>query len=316
MVIRHWQDTAKHFKGYEQDTTTSFEIRQAYKQFIAGVVGLVDKEVPSEEFGVVALTIYCLFGEKKKKIISTVLLKTSPILFQDNVQASQRKSPFDDLIGSGEGTNSLPQGTQRKHFKGYEEIEIKELDDFTQAAFRRFKTLNRIQSRIFYTAYNTNENILVCAPTGARKTNIAMISILHEACSTGLSDMDVSIEAEAKVFPMASHGNFLSFVSFPLPLPLPLLVKLNKKDDFVGTSLIFGEPKGTPRTNWSLVYPGEFLRQSGWKRLAHARTTRTGRDWKTAQCEDTCTAKRKRLCDSTTSCVACRSDWHARLKDD
>ncbi|URE24984.1 activating signal cointegrator 1 complex subunit 3, partial [Musa troglodytarum] len=59
-------------------------------------------------------------------------------------------------------------------------IEIKELDDFAQAAFRGYKSLNRIQSRIYQTTYHTNENILVCAPTGAGKTNIAMIAILHE----------------------------------------------------------------------------------------------------------------------------------------
>jgi activating signal cointegrator complex subunit 3 len=29
-------------------------------------------------------------------------------------------------------------------------------------------------------AFRTNENILVCAPTGAGKTNIAMIAVLHE----------------------------------------------------------------------------------------------------------------------------------------
>lgn len=45
----------------------SFEVRQAYKQFIAGVVGLVDREVPSEELGEVALTIYRLFGEQKEE---------------------------------------------------------------------------------------------------------------------------------------------------------------------------------------------------------------------------------------------------------
>ncbi|KAG5222660.1 DExH-box ATP-dependent RNA helicase [Salix suchowensis] len=59
-------------------------------------------------------------------------------------------------------------------------IEIKELDDFAQAAFHGYKSLNRIQSWIFQTVYYTNENILVIAPTGAGKTNIAMISILHE----------------------------------------------------------------------------------------------------------------------------------------
>ncbi|KAK4804036.1 hypothetical protein SAY86_003853 [Trapa natans] len=120
--------------------------------------------------------------------------------FSSLIEASEKKHPFDDLIGTGEHllpVRDLPQGTTREHYKGYEEviippmptaemrpgeklIEIKELDDFAQAAFHGYKTLNRIQSRIFETVYHTNENILVCAPTGAGKTNIAMISILHE----------------------------------------------------------------------------------------------------------------------------------------
>lgn len=37
-------------------------MRQAYKQFIGGVVELIDGEVPSEEFREVALTVYRLFG--------------------------------------------------------------------------------------------------------------------------------------------------------------------------------------------------------------------------------------------------------------
>lgn len=47
-------------------------------------------------------------------------------------------------------------------------------------AFEGYKQLNRIQSRIFSTAYHSNENLLVCAPTGAGKTNIAMITVLRE----------------------------------------------------------------------------------------------------------------------------------------
>ena len=45
------------------------------------------------------------------------------------------------------------------------------------------RTLNRIQSRIYHTAFNSNENLLVCAPTGAGKTNIAMIAVLREIAS-------------------------------------------------------------------------------------------------------------------------------------
>ncbi|XP_074372527.1 DExH-box ATP-dependent RNA helicase DExH14 isoform X1 [Apium graveolens] len=123
----------------------------------------------------------------------------SSMSFSSLIQASEKRSIFDDLIGTGGESNAtaLPQGTVKRHHKGYEEvtipptqtapmkpgeklIEIKELDDFAQAAFQGYKSLNRIQSRIFQTTYYTNENILVCAPTGAGKTNIAMVAVLHE----------------------------------------------------------------------------------------------------------------------------------------
>ena len=42
-----------------------------------------------------------------------------------------------------------------------DQIEIRELDGFAQTAFHGYKTLNRIQSRIYDTTYHSNENILV-----------------------------------------------------------------------------------------------------------------------------------------------------------
>jgi succinyl-CoA synthetase beta subunit len=42
------------------------------------------------------------------------------------------------------------------------------------------KSLNRIQSKVCETALFTGENMLVCAPTGAGKTNVAMLTMLHE----------------------------------------------------------------------------------------------------------------------------------------
>ena len=99
--------------------------------------------------------------------------------------------------GGGGGKKALPAGTTRKVHKGYEEVHvpagerapvgeherfvpIEELDDWAQPAFAGMKSLNRIQSRIYEAAYHSNENLLVCAPTGAGKTNIAMMTVLHE----------------------------------------------------------------------------------------------------------------------------------------
>ena len=42
------------------------------------------------------------------------------------------------------------------------------------------KTFNCIDSIVFDAAYNTNENLLVSAPSGAGKTNVAMLTIVHE----------------------------------------------------------------------------------------------------------------------------------------
>ena len=47
-------------------------------------------------------------------------------------------------------------------------------------AFKGVDSLNRIQSIVFDAAYTTNENLLISAPTGAGKTNIAMLAVLHE----------------------------------------------------------------------------------------------------------------------------------------
>ncbi|XP_057689624.1 activating signal cointegrator 1 complex subunit 3 [Corythoichthys intestinalis] len=91
----------------------------------------------------------------------------------------------------------LPDGIRRDNTKMYEEVEIppnepmpigfeekpvyvSELDEIGQLVFKGMKRLNRIQSLVFETAYNTNENLLICAPTGAGKTNIAMLTVLHE----------------------------------------------------------------------------------------------------------------------------------------
>ncbi|KAL7275807.1 putative steryl acetyl hydrolase mug81 [Rhizina undulata] len=91
---------------------------------------------------------------------------------------------------------ALPLGSTRKEEKLYEEITIpaarvgtvkageklvyiKEMDMLCQQTFKGYKSLNRMQSLVYPVAYKTNENMLICAPTGAGKTDAAMLTVLR-----------------------------------------------------------------------------------------------------------------------------------------
>lgn len=94
----------------------------------------------------------------------------------------------------------LPQGSYQQNKKLYDVISIpppspppsleecneklvsiSELPEWTRCVFPSSETssLNRIQSKIFPLAFNSDENLLICAPTGAGKTNVAMLTILR-----------------------------------------------------------------------------------------------------------------------------------------
>ncbi|XP_043197892.1 activating signal cointegrator 1 complex subunit 3-like [Amphibalanus amphitrite] len=74
----------------------------------------------------------------------------------------------------------IPVAEQAPTGVGDERVQISTLDQIGQKAFGGIKQLNRIQSVVFKTAYETNENLLICAPTGAGKTNIAMLTVVHQ----------------------------------------------------------------------------------------------------------------------------------------
>uniref|UniRef100_A0A8C3UDX9 Activating signal cointegrator 1 complex subunit 3 n=1 Tax=Catharus ustulatus TaxID=91951 RepID=A0A8C3UDX9_CATUS len=59
-------------------------------------------------------------------------------------------------------------------------VSVEKLPKYAQAGFEGFKTLNRIQSKLFRAALETDENLLLCAPTGAGKTNVALMCMLRE----------------------------------------------------------------------------------------------------------------------------------------
>lgn len=95
---------------------------------------------------------------------------------------------------------ALPEGSIREEHDYYEEISIPpaktvppmigeepkrvcELDDLCANTFKGYDTLNRIQSLVYPVAYQTNENMLICAPTGAGKTDVALLTILQTIAS-------------------------------------------------------------------------------------------------------------------------------------
>ena len=75
------------------------------------------------------------------------------------------------------------------HVQAPEKVQVKATDlvnvkksmpSWSHAAFAGFETLNPVQSRVFPIAFGEfKENVLMCAPTGAGKTNVAMLTIMN-----------------------------------------------------------------------------------------------------------------------------------------
>jgi pre-mRNA-splicing helicase BRR2 len=112
----------------------------------------------------------------------------------------EKKVDLEDLSFKEGGhlmTNSrceLPEKSWRAQKKGYEEVhvpavkpfvseseklvEISSLDDWMHPVFDGVRHLNRIQSKMCSTALRGTENMLLCAPTGSGKTNVALLCML------------------------------------------------------------------------------------------------------------------------------------------
>ncbi|XVF24492.1 hypothetical protein REPUB_Repub13aG0132700 [Reevesia pubescens] len=103
----------------------------------------------------------------------------------------------------------LPVGSYRHHSKGYEEVhvpalkskplepnerlvKISEMPEWAQPAFKGMQQLNRVQSKVYETALFSADNILLCAPTGAGKTNVAVLTILQQLALNMNSDGSIS----------------------------------------------------------------------------------------------------------------------------
>ncbi|KIJ63099.1 hypothetical protein HYDPIDRAFT_29788 [Hydnomerulius pinastri MD-312] len=130
----------------------------------------------------------------------------------------------------------LPDGSFKRARKGYEEIHvpapkkqpdseaelvpITSLPEWARAAFTVPK-LNRVQSKLYPVAFGSDEPVLLCAPTGAGKTNVAMLTILNELSkyrdeetgSFALDQFKIVYIAPMKALVQEMVGNFTARLS-------------------------------------------------------------------------------------------------------
>jgi activating signal cointegrator complex subunit 3 len=87
-------------------------------------------------------------------------------------------------------------------------------EDWARQAFPGTKSLNVIQSKVFECCYHSLENVLVCAPTGAGKTNIAMLAFLQLLKQNVLPDGSIGKAGAKAVYiaPMKALAQEVRFV--------------------------------------------------------------------------------------------------------
>lgn len=102
-------------------------------------------------------------------------------------------------------------------------IAIKALPPWAQPAFAGMTSLNAIQSKVCDTALHSAANILMCAPTGAGKTNVAVLTILQAIGANLLPDGTIAKDkfkivyvAPMKALVAEMVGNFQKRLDGPL----------------------------------------------------------------------------------------------------
>lgn len=154
---------------------------------------------------------------------------------ENKIRTNLRKLDLDHLIFS-QGNHllsskncPLPPGSKQLEFKDYEEwhipatvadprdgeqppFPVNSLPSWAKFAFGEMSHLNRLQTAVFPSAFQTDGNLLICAPTGAGKTNVALLTILrvlYNSCAQSLSmdefsrtDVDLSAFKIVYVAPM------------------------------------------------------------------------------------------------------------------
>ena len=154
-----------------------------------------------------------------------------------------------NTLSAGGRKYGLPEGSKRTEHEKYEEysipaakvgtlgvgrklIEMSEMDGLCKRTFKGYKSLNRMQSLVYPVAYKTNENILICAPTGAGKTDAAMLAILN-AISHNISPNPIE-EPDASDFVVNKDDFKIVYVAPMKALAAEITEKLGRRLAWLG----------------------------------------------------------------------------------
>uniref|UniRef100_A0A7S1KV15 RNA helicase n=1 Tax=Percolomonas cosmopolitus TaxID=63605 RepID=A0A7S1KV15_9EUKA len=119
---------------------------------------------------------------KKTLTILTVLKDYEPDLLKEGSEEAQNADDQEVTRIEGDGFEEfvIPAPPALEDRETFQKIPTSQFPKWAQLGFKGYTHLNRVQSIVYNTAFNTDENILVCAPTGCGKTNVAMMTILRE----------------------------------------------------------------------------------------------------------------------------------------
>ncbi|KAI8873078.1 Sec63-domain-containing protein [Ramicandelaber brevisporus] len=174
-----------------------------------------------------------------------------------NVYTSSGDEGGGNMLSSFGTRYALPVGSTREDLPFYEEIiiptakrapvratestrNVAGLDPLCRFTFKGYSSLNRIQSIVYPVAYETNENMLISAPTGAGKTDTALLTILRTIstyCSPSPSELRDYSGSEPPQFKLATGEFKIVYVAPMKALAAEVTAKFSAKLQWLGVAV-------------------------------------------------------------------------------
>lgn len=157
-----------------------------------------------------------------------------------------------NTLSDGGRKYGLPAGSVKHEFEKYDEfsipaaqvgtlgagrklVDISGMDGLCKRTFKGYKTLNRMQSLVYPVAYKSNENMLICAPTGAGKTDVAVLAILN-AISHNIIPNPIQ-QPDANDFTVHTQDFKVIYVAPMKALAAEITEKLDKRLAWLGVQV-------------------------------------------------------------------------------